>query len=119
MEGYNLLKENMWIFDLFNKDACNISGRNNWLESRTWFQYEEKKKELWDKLILVDMIGKPVAWSIPISDKIFSWEYSEWSIFALYCHSGWSSWYLQSQLAPKMPQYTFVNIKWGIMSKYS
>lgn len=106
----------MWIFDMFTSDACNISGRNNWLESWSWEEYEVKKKELSDKIVLVDMIWQPLEWSVTISDELFSWEYPAGTIFALYCHSGWSSWYLQKQLSPQLSQYTFVNIKWGIMS---
>jgi len=107
----------MWISDMFKQNACNISGRNNGLESWTWEEYEKKKEDLGEKLILVDMIGHPLKWSVAISDKIFSWMYPAWTIFALYCHSGWSSGYLQMQLAPKMANYSFINIKWGIMSK--
>lgn len=107
----------MWIFDMFDSNACSIQGRNNWLEAWTWDKYEEKKKELWEKVVLVDMINHPVAGSVVISDKLFSGIYPEGTIFALYCHSGWSSWYLQKQLAPAMSIYQFVNIRWGIMSR--
>ncbi|EKE26381.1 MAG: hypothetical protein ACD_4C00308G0009 [uncultured bacterium (gcode 4)] len=106
----------MWIFDMFDKNACSINWRNNWLESWSWIEFKEKKKDLWDKLILVDMIWHPMDWSVPISDKLFSWIYPDWTIFALYCHSWWSSWYLQMQLAPKLPQFVFINIKWGILN---
>ncbi len=106
----------MWVFDMFTQDACNISGRNNGLESWTWKEYQSKKKELWKNLVLVDMIRHPVEGSIPLSDELFSWKYPDGTIFALYCHSGWSSGYLQMQLAPKMSQYTFINIQWGILS---
>lgn len=106
----------MWIFDMFSPNACNIWWRNNGLESWTWEKYKKNKKNLWDKLVLVDMIWFPVEWSIEISDKLFSWIYPDWTIFALYCHSWWSSWYLQMQLAPKMQNYTFINISWWILS---
>lgn len=107
----------MWIFDMFDSNACSIHWRNNGLEAWTWDEYYEKKKEFWEKIVLVDMINHPVDDSVIISDKLFSWIYPEGTIFALYCHSGWSSWYLQKQLVPAMPMYTFVNIKWGILSK--
>lgn len=58
------------------------------------------------------MIGHPVDGSTPISEEMFSGRaYPDGTIFALYCHSGGSSGYLQMQLVPKMSQYTFVNIK--------
>lgn len=106
----------MWVFDMFTKDACNIFGRNNGLESWTWEEYQSKKKELGDSLVLVDMIRHPVKDSVTLSDDLFSGKYPDGTVFALYCHSGWSSGYLQMQLAPQMAHYTFINIKWGIMS---
>lgn len=106
----------MNIFDLFDQNACSIWGKNNGLESWTWEEYKEKKHDLGNKIVLVDMINHPIEWSIPISDELFSGKYPEWTIFVLYCHSWWSSWYLQMQLAPQIPQYTFVNMLWGIMS---
>ncbi|MDD5212865.1 MAG: hypothetical protein PHG82_00345 [Candidatus Gracilibacteria bacterium] len=107
----------MGIFDMFDSNACSIQGRNNGLEAWTWDEYDEKKKELGEKVVLVDMINHPVAGSVVISDKLFSGIYPEGTIFALYCHSGGSSGYLQKQLAPAMPMYQFVNIRGGIMSK--
>jgi hypothetical protein len=65
---------------------------------------------------LVDMINHPVKDSVKLSDELFNWDYEEWTVFALYCHSWGSSWYLQSQLTPQLPQYNFVNISGGIMS---
>ncbi|MDD2565851.1 MAG: hypothetical protein PHZ26_01610 [Candidatus Gracilibacteria bacterium] len=106
----------MGIFDMFTSDACNISGRNNGLESWSWEEYEVKKIELSDKIVLVDMIGQPLEGSVTISDELFSGKYLPGTIFALYCHSGGTSGYLQMQLSPQLPQYTFVNIKGGIMS---
>lgn len=106
----------MWIFDLFEQNACSIAWKKRELPRWTWDEYKENKKNLWDKLILVDMIGYPVLDSKTISDEMFSGKYPEWTTFALYCHSGWSSWYLQMQLSPVMPQYTFVNIAWWIMA---
>lgn len=36
----------MGIADSYDKNACNILGRNNGLASWTWDEYETKKKEL-------------------------------------------------------------------------
>lgn len=58
--------------DSYDKNACNISGRNNGMESWTWDEYEEKKRILGDKVVLVDMIGHPVEGSEPISEEMFS-----------------------------------------------
>lgn len=106
----------MSVNDLYDSNACNIMWRNNGLESWTWEQYEIKKNELLDKVVLVDMIWHPIKDSIVISDSLFDWSYPEWTVFALYCHSWWSSWYLQMQLAPQMPQYKFVNISGWILA---
>lgn len=106
----------MWINDMYDKNACSIFGKNNWLESWAWEEYYKNKKELWEKVVLVDMIGHPVEWSIEASDEIFNGKYPDGTIFALYCHSGWSSWYLQMQLAPILTKYVFVNIKWWILA---
>lgn len=106
----------MWIFDMYDSNACSIFGRWNGLESWTWEQYDIKKDELLDKLVLVDMIRYPIPGSVPISDSLFDGSYPEWTVFALYCHSGWSSGYLQMQLAPQLSQYQFVNISGGIMA---
>jgi len=106
----------MPVSDMYNSNACSIFGRWNGLESWTWEEYEIKKTNLWDKLVLVDMIGHPIKDSVQISDELFNWNYPKWTIFALYCHSWGSSWYLQSQIAPQMSEYTFVNMSWWIMS---
>lgn len=42
------------------------------MESWTWQEYEEKKRQLGDKVVLVDMIGHPVEGSEPISEEMFS-----------------------------------------------
>lgn len=101
---------------MYDPNACSIFGRNNGLESRTWEEYKKKKTELWDTLVLVDMIGHPVEGSVIASDELFDGRYQNGTIFALYCHSWWSSGYLQMQLAPILTQYTFVNIKWWILA---
>jgi hypothetical protein len=107
----------MWITVQYDPNACMIGGRNNWLESWTWDEYEKQKKVLWDKLVLVDMIGHPVMDSVQISNELFApWNKPEWTVFALYCHSWGSSWYIQSQLAPQLPMYKFVNLAGWIMS---
>lgn len=107
----------MNIFEYFSPNTCNPLWRNNWLESWNKEVYFQKKEEFWDKIVLVDMINHPIDWEkcVPISNEMFdSWEYLEWTIFVLYCHSWWSSWYVQKQLAPKFPQYQFVNLAWWI-----
>lgn len=68
--------------------------------------------------MLVDMIWHPLPWSVAISDKLFSWTYPDWTVFALYCHSGWSSSYVQLQLTWQLPNYKFVNMRWGIMARW-
>lgn len=108
----------MNIFEYFSPNECNPLWRNNGLESWDKTKFLEKKKELWsEKVVLVDMINHPIEWEncVPISNEIFeSWEYPDWTVFVLYCHSWWSSWYVQKQLTPKFPQYKFVNLAWGI-----
>ena len=107
----------MWITDSYDPNACMIGWRNNGLESWTWDEYEKQKEILWDKLVLVDMIGHPVKDSVQISNELFApGNKPEWTVFALYCHSGGSSWYIQTQLAPQLPMYKFVNIAGGIMA---
>lgn len=108
----------MSISDLYDKNACSIAGHSNQLMAWNWNKYKKEKQELWNKLVLVDMIDQPVLDSVPISDEMFTGKYPEGTLFALYCHSGWSSGYLQMKLSQRMPQYTFINIRWGI-SAYS
>jgi rhodanese-related sulfurtransferase len=78
------------------------------------------KKELeeqWIQVVLVDMIWHSVEWALPISNEMFtSGKYPKDTYFVLYCHSGWSSGYVQKQLKPQLPQYNFVNMDWGIMA---
>lgn len=106
----------MWIHDMYDQNACSIFGRWSDVISWTWAEYNQQKQILWDKLVLVDMIWHPVAGSILASDEIFDGRYEEWTIFALYCHSGWSSGYLQKQLIVLFPQYIFINIRWWILA---
>jgi len=107
----------MWITETYDPNACMIWGRNNGLESWSWDEYEKQKEILWDKLILVDMINHPIKDSVVISNELFTpWNKQEGTVFALYCHSGGSSWYIQGQLAPQLPMYKFVNIAGGVMS---
>lgn len=106
----------MSINEMYDPNACSIFGRNNWLESWTWDEYNKKKNELWEKVVLVDMIGHPVEGSVIASDELFDGRYPDGTIFALYCHSWGSSGYLQKQLVPIMPQYVFINIKWWILA---
>jgi hypothetical protein len=68
------------------------------------------------RVVLVDMINHPVEWSVPISNEMFSGNlYPAWTYFCLYCHSGWSSGYVQMQIKPKLPHYTIINIDGGIL----
>lgn len=106
----------MWINEMYDKNACMLGGMWKWLETWSWQDYKDNKIKLWEKLVLIDMIGQPVMDAIPANDDILSWKYPEWTIFALYCHSGWSSSYMQMQLQPNFPQYKFINIAWWIMS---
>lgn len=107
----------MDVFDLFDKDACNLSGKI-WSDQRTWHQYfthKETLKTQWKEVVLVDMVGYPIEWALPISNELFfDQTYPDWTYFALYCHSGGSSGYVQKQLKPKLPQYNFINLTWGI-----
>jgi len=108
----------MDVFNLYSQDACDIRGKQA-KDKRTRTEYFENKKQLEEqgtKVVLVDMINHPIENAIPISNELFfDQEHPEWTIFALYCHSGWSSWYVQMQLKPMLPQYQFVNIDWGII----
>ena len=107
----------MWITDQYDSNACMIGGRNNGLESWTWDEYEKQKNALWDMVVLVDMIGHPIENSVSISNELFTpGNKPEGTVFALYCHSGGSSWYIQGQLAPQLPMYKFVNMAGWIMS---
>jgi hypothetical protein len=45
----------------------------------------------------------------------FGNQYPEGTYFCLYCHSGWSSGYVQMQLKAQIPQYTIINIDGGIL----
>jgi len=107
----------MWIVESYDPNACNIAGFNNGLESWTWEQYKTQKEKFGDQIVLVDMINHPVEDSVAITNELFApWNKPDWTVFALYCHSGGSSWYVQMQLAPQLPMYKFVNIAGGIMS---
>jgi len=107
----------MWIVESYDPNACNIAGFNNGLESWTWEQYKTQKEKFGDQIVLVDMINHPVEDSVTITNELFApWNKPDWTVFALYCHSGGSSWYVQMQLAPQLPMYKFVNIAGGIMS---
>lgn len=104
----------MNIGEMFDPNACNIAGKKNTAYAWTWDEYKKQKESLWDKLVLVDMIKHPVLDSVSISEEMFADTYPDGTIFALYCHSGWSSGYLQMKITPQLPQYTFVNILGGI-----
>ena len=106
----------MPITDMYDPNACSIWWMNNWMESWTWEQYKIQKDKFKDQIVLVDMINHPLDDSRPISNEMFEWQYKDGTVFALYCHSWGSSWYIQMQLTSKLPQYKFVNISWGIMS---
>ena len=106
----------MSITDMYDPNACSIWGFNNWMEKWSWEQYKTQKEKFGKQIVLVDMINHPVENSVAISNEMFGWEYKNWTVFVLYCHSGWSSWYIQMQLTPQLPQYKFVNVNGGIMS---
>jgi hypothetical protein len=78
------------VFDLFDKQACDIRGKFG-ADSWTRAQYFSHAKELEAQgiqVVLVDMIGHPVEGSIPISNEIFfDNRYPAGSYFVLYCHS--------------------------------
>lgn len=105
----------MGILDMFSKDACSLGGQDSlkW----TWHDYYKKRKELESeghKVILVDMINSPVAGSVPISNELFEEEQPDGTYFALYCHSGGTSGFMQKKLKGMFPNYNFVNIMGGI-----
>lgn len=105
----------MNVFDLFSQDACSLGGHGSLKWS--WEEYYEKKAELeaeGKKVILVDMINKPVEGSVPISNELFDGKYPDGTYFVLYCHSGGSSGFLQKKLTPQFPQYNFINMAGGI-----
>ena len=103
----------MDIENMFPQNACSLDGRNSigW----TWDTYFEKKEQLKDKIVLVDMIGHPVPGSIPLSNSLFeNKKYSDGTYFVLYCHSGGTSGAMQKKLTPHYPEYRFVNLLGGI-----
>ena len=97
---------------MFNPNACSLDGGGaiGW----TWQEYFEKKKELGDKVVLVDMIGHPVDGSTSISNELFNEKHPKGTYFVLYCHSGGSSGSMQKRLTPKFPDYKIVNMIGGI-----
>lgn len=107
----------MDINSLFSPDACDIRGKHS-KDRRSWTEYFEQKKTLEAqgiKVVLVDMIGCPVEWAVPISNELFFDNlYPEGTYFILYCHSGGSSGYVQMQLKPQLPQYHIINMDGGI-----
>ncbi len=107
----------MDVKDLYNPQACDPRGRASksvWTWSE-YFQYKKELEEEWVQVVLVDMIGHPVEWAIAISNEMFfANQYPAGTHFVLYCHSGGSSWYVQMQLTPMLPQYTIINMAWGI-----
>jgi len=107
----------MDVFDLFDPNACDIRGKV-WSDTWTWSDFFENKKNLkenWIDTILVDMINHPVLDSVSISNELFfEKKYPKWTHFALYCHSWWSSGYVQKQLKPQLPEYVFINMEWWI-----
>ena len=107
----------MDVKELFNPNACDPRGmasKSKWTRTE-YFQYKKTLDSEWIKVILVDMIWHPVEWAIEISNELFFWnQYPDGTYFVLYCHSWWSSWYVQMQLTPMLPQYKFINMSWGI-----
>ncbi|AHB41468.1 TPA: hypothetical protein DIC40_05640 [Patescibacteria group bacterium] len=107
----------MDVFKIFSQDACDIRGKQA-KDKRTRTEYFENRKALEAngiKVILVDMINHPIEDAIAISNELFFEEqHPEGTVFALYCHSGGSSGYVQMQLKPMLPQYNIINIDGGI-----
>lgn len=107
----------MDITTLFNPKACDPRGMKS-QDKWTWTEYFENKKKLESdgiQVVLVDMINHPVENAVPISNELFFGnQYPKGTYFALYCHSGGSSGYVQMQLRPALPQYHFINIAGGI-----
>lgn len=108
----------MDISSLYSPNACDIRGKQS-TDKWTWTEYFDNKKYLeakWIPVVLVDMINHPIEGAIPISNEMFTWnQYPQWTYFCLYCHSGWSSGYVQMQLKPQLPHYNIINIEWGIL----
>lgn len=108
----------MDVASLYSADACDIRGKMS-TDRWTWTEYFKNKKKLeseWICVVLVDMINHPIEDAVPISNEMFSGNlYPEWTYFCLYCHSWWSSGYVQMQIQPQLPQYTIINIEGGIM----
>lgn len=107
----------MDVKELFNPKACDprwIASKRKW--TRT--EYRNNKSQLEAEgiqVVLVDMIGHPVENAVEISNELFfSNKYPEGTFFVLYCHSGGSSWYVQMQLTPLLPQYNIINMAGGI-----
>jgi len=107
----------MDIKELFNPNACDPRGmasKNKWTRTE-YFQYKKTLESEWIQVVLVDMIWHPVEWAVEISNELFFWNhYPDGTYFVLYCHSGWSSGYVQMQLTPMLLQYKFINMAWGI-----
>ncbi len=97
---------------MFHANACSLDGDGSigW----SWEEYFEKKQEMGDLVVLVDMIGYPIEGAIAISNELFDGKYPKGTYFVLYCHSGGSSGSLQKRLSPQFPHYTFVNLLGGI-----
>jgi len=105
----------MNVFDLFSTAACSLGGAGSLKWS--WEEYYQKCKELKAEdvsVVLVDMIKHPVSGSVPISNELFAGEHPDGTYFALYCHSGGSSGFLQKKLTVQFPKYNFVNMAGGI-----
>ena len=107
----------MGITESYDPNACSIWGMNNGMESWNWDEYKTQKEKFGEQIVLVDMINHPVEDSVTITNELFDPSNKpEWTVFALYCHSGGSSWYVQMQLTPQLPMYKFVNIAGWIMA---
>lgn len=107
----------MDIHTLFEKNTCDIRGKTG-SDTRTWEEFFANKEMLnkqWIEVVLVDMIQYPVHNAVPISNELFmSNTYPHGTYFVLYCHSGWSSGYVQQQLKKAFPYYNTINMDWGI-----
>lgn len=84
----------------------------------TWLEYFTHKDQLlqtWQEIVLVDMVGVSVDWSVRASDALFfDKTYPAGTIFALYCDTGCTlSGWTRDKLAPLLPEYRFVDIVSG------
>ena len=107
----------MDVTSLYHENACDPRGMAS-TKKWTRTEYRKNRKLLESdgiQVVLVDMIRHPIEDAVEISnDLFFGNHYPDWTFFILYCHSGWSSGYVQMQLTPLLPQYNIINMSGGI-----